>query len=299
MHVFVTGATGFVGSAVVKELLANSHTVIGLARSDASADALALTGAEVQRGTLEDHDSLRNGVRKADAVIHAGFNHDFTRFAENCAVDEQAILAMGAELEGTDRPLLATAGVAFVPHGCIATETDPALAPNDQMPRASEQAVAALVERGVRASVVRLPPSVHGAGDHGFVPMMIAIAREKGLAAYPENETFWSSVHRFDAAKVYRLAIERGALGGPFNAVAEEGIPLRDIAEVIGRKLAVSTGSLSPDQAPAHFGPFASFAMLDRQASSEQTRTILGWVPTEPGLIADLEADYYFDAGDT
>ncbi|GGE85562.1 SDR family oxidoreductase [Sphingomonas prati] len=295
MRVFVTGATGFVGSAVVAELLGAGHQVLGLARSEASAEALMQAGADVQRGSLEDLQSLKAGAADADAVIHTAFDHDFTRFAENSQADRQAIEALGEALIGTERPLLVTAGVALLAPGRVAVEADRPPADPDY-PRQSEAAAAALVERGVRASVVRLPPSVHGVGDHGFVPMLAAIAREKGVSAYiDDGENRWTAVHRLDAAQVYRLALEHGATDRAYHAVAEESIPFRAIAEAVGRQLGLPVRSVSHESAAEHFGWFTMFASMDTPASSERTRTLLGWSPTEVGLLAELERPGYFE----
>lgn len=299
MLVFVTGATGFVGSALVRELLDAGHAVRGLARSDASAKRLAAAGAAVHRGTLEDLDALTRGVDGADAVVHTGFDHDFSRFAENCAKDRRAIEVLGAALVGSDRPLLVTSGAALLAPGRKATEADPAPPVTERFPRASEEAVAALVARGVRASTVRLPPSVHGEGDHAFVPTLITLARSKGISAYPDGGHCWSAVHRRDAARVYRLALEHGVSDGPFHAVAEESIPFRAIAEAIGKGLGVPVVALNREDTAAHFGWFAFFASLDMQVSSEKTRARLGWRPTQPGLLADLGQGHYFTSTET
>jgi nucleoside-diphosphate-sugar epimerase len=292
MRVFLTGATGFVGSAIVRELLTSGHQVLGLTRSEAGARSLTEAGAEIHRGSLEDLESLREGARSADAVIHTAFNHDFSKFLQNCADDKNAILAMGAVLEGSQRQMLVTSGLASLAPGRVATEADKA-SPN--FPRASETAASEVAARGVRASAVRLAPSTHGTGDHGFVPHLINLAREKGASAYiGEGLNRWTGVHRFDAARLYRLALEKGVESGPYHAVDEEGIPFRQIAEVIGRRLGVPVVSKSGEEANDHFGCFARFAAMDAAASNARTKTALGWAPEQPGLIADIDRPAYF-----
>jgi nucleoside-diphosphate-sugar epimerase len=296
MRVFVTGATGFVGSAVVADLIAAGHDVLGLARSNAAAASLQAAGAEVHRGDLEDLDSLQSGAAATDGVIHTGFIHDFARFKDVCKIDGRAIAALGSAISGTDKLMLVTAGVALLASDRVATEQDAGSAPSEAYPRMSEQAAAEAAALGARISVVRLSPSVHGDGDHGFIPMLINIAREKGASAYiGEGANRWAAVHRFDAATLFRLALEKGSAGANYHGVAEEGIAFRPIAEAIGRGLNLPVVSISAAEATDHFGWFTGFAGLDCPASSALTRAQLGWQPTEVGLLADLEKGRYFE----
>lgn len=302
MHVFVTGASGFVGSAVVQELLSHGHTVIGLARSQASADKLKLAGAEVLHGSVRDLEALKAGATQADGVIHLAFNHDFSRWLDSCREDGEAIDALGSALVDTGKPLVVTSGVGVLsvsraPGSTTpCAEDDPSPTSASQMPRIqSELSALPLAQQGVRVSVVRLPPTVHGKGDVGFIPAMIRAARDRSAAAYVETgDNVWPTVHRDDAAVLYRLALEKASAGSILHAVHETGVPLRDIAAVIGKSLDVPVKSLKKDEADAHFGRLAHFAEMDLPASSDKTKATLGWEPRQIGLLEDLETGSYF-----
>lgn len=288
MHVFVTGATGWVGSAVVQELTDAGHLVTGLARSVEKTAALAATGAKVLLARLEDLDTLCAAADQADAVIHTAFNHDFSKFIENCEQDRLVIEALGSALEGSDRPLIVTSGLLGMTRG--ASELD---LPNPGSPRKSEPTTRALAERGIRAATVRLAPSVHGLGDYGFVPLLIRLAKEKAVSAYlGEGQNCWSGVHRQDAARVYRLALEQGVTESIYHAVADESIPFKTIAEMIGRHLGLPVESRDAE----HFGWFAKMAGADMAASSLRTRELLTWEPQGPSLLTDLDQAAYYAA---
>jgi nucleoside-diphosphate-sugar epimerase len=292
MRVFVTGATGFIGIPVVRELIAAGHKVLAMARSDEGAKSLDAIGADVHRGSIENLESLKIGATAADGVIHLAFIHDFSKFGENCEKDQRAIEAMGSVLAGSKRPLIVTAGTGgLAAPGQVLTE-DLNAPPDSPFPRVSEQVAFAL--KGVNASVMRLP-QVHDTVKQGLVTYLITVAREKGLSAYVgEGRNRWAAGHVSDAARLYRLVLEKGEPGAKYHAVGEEGVPMREIAEAIGRGLKVPVKSLSPEEAQAHFGWLAMFAGMDLPASSTRTQERLGWRPTGPGLIADLEKMRYF-----
>ncbi|MDN3581758.1 SDR family oxidoreductase [Mucilaginibacter flavus] len=297
MRVFVTGATGFIGSAIVKELIGAGHQVLGLTRSDAGAEALVAAGADVHRGTLEDLESLRTGAAQCDGVIHTAFIHDFSKFQESCDTDRLVIDAIGSVLAGSNRPLIVTSGTGMgaAAPGQLAVESHAATSKTNHHPRvASEEAAAAVAAQGVNVSIMRLPPSVHDQGDHGFVPRLIGIAREKGVSAYVgDGANRWPAVHRLDAAKLYRLVIEKGE-SATYHAVGDGGIPTRQIAEVIGKHLNLPVASLSAQEAAVHFGWLAGFFGSDVPASAQLTQERTGWQATHPGLIEDLEEGDYF-----
>ncbi len=298
MRVFVTGATGFIGSAVVRELIDAGHKVLGLARSDAGAKLLTVAGAEVHRGDLEDLDSLRSGAANSDAVIHTAFNHDFSKYVANCEDDRRVIETLGSVLAGSDRLLIVTSGTGMANQGPdhLRTEDDP-LASSKVVPRAaSEEAAASVASRGVRVAVVRLP-QVHDTVKQGLVTYAIHLAREKGVSAFVgDGLNRWPAAHRLDTAHLYRLGLEKNDSGARYHAVAEEGVRVRDIAEAIGRGLNMPVVSIAPEEAAGHFGWLGAFVGWDIPASSAQTRERLGWDPTGPGLISDLENMRYFQA---
>ena len=299
MRVFLTGATGYVGSALVRELLTAGHKVLGLARSDKSAGSLSATGAEVLQGTLQDLDILKKGAAEADGVIHTAFIHDFSNFAASCEADRNAIAAIGETLQGSNRPFVTTSGTAVsAKPGHVGTEEDKGDPNSSVSPRLqAEYVTIGLTSQGIRTSLVRLPPSVHDNGDlHGFIPILINIARQKGVSAYiGDGQNRWPAVNRLDAVRVYRLALEKGAPGSRFHAVGDQGIPTKKIAEIIGRHLNLPVVSKAPNEAAEHFGWFSHFFALDVPATANYTEETLGWKPTHAGLIADLEEGFYFN----
>jgi len=305
MRVFVTGASGWIGSAVVPELLGAGHQVVGLARSDASAAAIAVAGAEVQRGTLDDLDGLRNAAGASDAVIHLAFKHDLAfsgDFQGAADADRRAVETIGEALAGSEKPFVIASGILGIAPGRVATEQDghgtsPAAAWGSGPLTRWETAelTLSLASRGVRSSIVRLAPTNHGDGDNGFMATLVGIAREKGISGYIGDGTNrWTAVHRLDSAHLFRLALERAPAGSTLHGLTEEGVAIRDIAEVIGRHLDVPVVSISPEDAGEHFTWLAGFLGLDSPASSALTRELLGWQPTQPGLVADLDEGHYF-----
>ena len=296
MRVFVTGANGWVGSALVPELIAAGHQVTGLVRSEEKAEALRAAGGEPLLGSVSDLETLKRAASEADGVIHLAFGLDFSRIVEMAREEQRAIEAFGEVYAGSDRPVIITSGFGLLPVGETFTEDGPLAPIIPEFPRAPEHAASAVAAKGVRATWVRLPRSVHGLGErHGFVPMLAGVAREKGVSAYVgDGENLWPSVHRLDAARVFRLALEQGAQGGPFHAVADEGVPFRQIAHAIGEQLGVPTRSISPEEATGHFGPLAMWVAGNGPASSARTRARLGWEPEQPGLIRDISQPEYY-----
>ena len=296
MRVFVTGASGHIGSLVVPELLGAGHEVVGLARSDRSAAALTAAGAEPHRGALDDLDSLRKAAAAADGVIHLAFMHDFSDYAGAGAADLRAVEAIGEALEGSGKPFVITSGTAALAPGRVGTERDAPDASGAAAPRVpSDNAAGTLAERGVRSSALRLPPSVHGPADsHGFIPRLISVAREKGVSAYVGvGANRWPAVHELDAARLYRLAVESAPAGARLHGVGDEGVPFAGIAEAVGRRLNLPVVAISPQQATDHFGWMGALVAADIPASSIVTRELMGWRPAHPGLIADIEAGHY------
>ena len=295
MRLFITGATGFIGTAVVSEFLTAGYEVLGLARSQAARDLLKSRGAEAHAGELSDLESLAAGAKACDGVIHLAFIHDFSTYLANAEVDRRALEAMAGAMEGTGKPLVVTSGTAVLKPGQIGTERDTPENEGLGSIRAASEQVLAAAERGVRVCAVRLPPSVHGAGDHAFVPAMIETARRQGFSAYiGDGANRWPAVHRLDAAHLFRLALEKATPGSRLHGVAEEGIPVRDIAETIAQGLGIPLRSISADEAAAHFGWLAAFAAIDLPISSTLTQTSLGWHPQQPGLLEDMRENGYF-----
>ncbi|SEU02341.1 SDR family oxidoreductase [Paenibacillus sp. NFR01] len=297
MRVFVTGATGFIGSAIVQELLAAGHGVIGLARSEQAAQALLAAGADVHRGSLDDPDSLKRGAAAAEGVIHTAYNHDFGNMSAAGELDVLAVEALGAALVGTGKPLVVTSVISHLAKGRVCTEADEPDGGSAVKHRsAAEEAGLKLADADVRVSVVRLPPSVHGEGDRsGFLPAVIRTALQAGASAYVGDGTNrWSAVHRLDAARLYRLALESAPAGARLHAIGDEGVSFRAIAEAVGRRLDLPAICISPPEAAGHFGWLAHFAAQDVPASSKLTQALLGWQPVHPGILADLEQEFYY-----
>jgi nucleoside-diphosphate-sugar epimerase len=294
MRIFVTGASGFIGSAVVADLIGAGHHVVGLARSESSATAVAKAGAEVRRGSLDDSDGLHQAVANVDGVIHLAYRHDFDDFAAGAELDRSAIEVLGDALAGSDRPLVVAGGILWLRPGVTLTEEHQA---PPELPRFSEKAVLSFTDRGVRASVVRLPPSVHGEGDHGFVPELIRAARDKGVSAYVGDGTNrWPAVHRMDAARVFRLAVESAPAGSVLQATDDDGVQARAIAETIGKHADLPVTSVALEDAYDHFGWIGPLFAVDAPATSARTRELLGWKPTHNTLLDDLDEGHYFVA---
>jgi nucleoside-diphosphate-sugar epimerase len=308
MRIFITGASGWIGSAVTAELIGNGHEVVGLARSDASAAAITAAGATAHRGSLDDLDDLRSAAAASDGVIHLAFKHDIAfsgGFAAAADADRAAVEVFGEALAGSDRPLVIASGTLGLLPGRLATERDghgaseaiQRAGAGPQTRHATAELVLSMASRGVRSSILRLSPTVHGDGDHGFMASIVGIARSTGISGYiGDGANRWPAVHRFDAAHLCCLAVENAPAGSTLHAVADEGVPIRDIAEVIGRHLNVPVQSIAPADAPEHFTWLAGFIGLDSPASSALTRELLAWEPTHPGLIEDLDQGHYFHA---
>ena len=293
MRVFVTGATGWIGGTVARLLLEGGHEVLGVARNDEGAAKLEAAGVPVHRATLEDPASFVAGAEQCDAMVHCAFIHDFSRFAENMEIEKRTIEAVLGALEGTGKPLVISSGLAMLAPGRLATEDDVSA---DWGRGATENLVRAAAGRGVKSAVIRLAPTVHGVGDDGFVPRLIDVARDKGVAAYVgDGANRWPGVHRLDAARLYVAALERGTPGAAYHATESEGIAMRDIAAVISRRLGVPTASIAAKEAQNHFGFLGMFAGVDMPASSAKTRADLGWAPQEPSLLEDLDQPAYFE----
>ena len=297
MKIFITGATGYIGSAIVQELLGAGHSVVGLARSAESAKKLIATGIDAHIGALDDYESLKRGASASDGVIHTAYNHDFSAYATAGETDRRAVEALGTALVGSDRPFVITSGITVLTPGRVVSETDALDYNAASAPRIpSEELMASLALQGVRTSVVRLPPSVHGVGDYAFVPTLIGIARQKGVSAYiGDGLNRWSAVHRLDAAHLFRLALEKGTAGANYHGVGEEGVLVRDIATHIGQHLNLPVVAKSTEAAADHFGWLGAFLCVDCPASSMLTQQQLGWLPTHPTLLTDLDQGHYFD----
>ena len=292
MRVFVTGATGFVGTSVANELLSRGHSVVGLARSEQAAAALRKAGFDIHRGDIADSDSVTSALSQVDAVIHTAFNHDFSRYAENCQADGRLLDALASALEGSGKALIATSGTVVTAAGNPVTEHDGAV---EQVPRSASEAFLGYADRGVQTGVVRLPPTVHGTGDTAFVPALIALARERGISAYVDTgANRWPAVHRDDAARLFCDAVEQPRPGARYHAVAESGVAFRKIAEAIGEGLGAPVESIPKERAEEHFGWLGMFASIDNPASSDWTRDTTGWTPREAGLISDMRDAGYF-----